>query len=429
MPDIFAQLEQLKAISDKRKLITDELKAINDKREGGDTSPGLVERAGNLMTAAAKLEAQEVSARKVDPDALAGLPAGSLEAAPGAAGVKARGAKQVLAKGEKVSDWVKARGAGGRDFDINAAWDAFARGMIGNDWQPWQEKFAVKAAMSTAEPGGGYLVPDILSGSVIDRMRAATPIFAAGAQTVPMTASTLDIARVTGDPSASWHAESAGITASDVTLDRVRFTARTLPTLVKVSRELAEDAPNLGQVVEQAIAGALGAELTRVSLRGSGTAPEPQGIRNQTGVELFAIGANGGPLTIDMLIDRHTAIATANAAANGIIWHPRTSGGVSKLAKDANGVYFPLPSPLAELGRFTTTTIPANLAKGTGTNLTEVYMGDWAQLLIGLRTALRIEPLRERFADNGEYAFLAWMRADVQLAHGAAFSVITDTTT
>lgn len=92
MPDIFAQLEQLKAISDKRKLITDELKAINDKREGGDTSPGLVERAGNLMTAAAKLEAQEVSARKVDPDALADLPAGSLEAAPGAAGHKALGA-------------------------------------------------------------------------------------------------------------------------------------------------------------------------------------------------------------------------------------------------------------------------------------------------------------------------------------------------
>lgn len=209
----------------------------------------------------------------------------------------------------------------------------------------------------------------------------------------------------------------------------MRFTARTLPALVKVSRELAEDAPNVGKVVRQGIAGAIGAELTRVALRGSGVAPEPLGIRNQTGVELFAFGANGGPLTIDALIDRVIAIRTANAEPTGIVWHPRTSGGMTKLAKTTDGAYFPLPSPLAELGKFTSTTVPANLAKGTGTNLAEVYFGDWPQLLIGLRSSLRIEPLRERFADDGDIGFLAWMRADVQLEHGAAFSVISDTST
>lgn len=334
--------------------------------------------------------------------------------------------RERLTKDQSVKSWVIEHGAA--DLDVDAAWDAFAAGVVGNDWQKWMKDFASKT-MGTGEPGGGYLVPDVLSGDVIDRMRASTPIFAAGASTVPMTATTHDIARITGDPSASWHAESAAITASDATLDRVRFTARTLPALVKVSRELAEDAPNVGKVVRQGIAGAIGAELTRVALRGSGVAPEPLGIRNQTGVELFAFGANGGPLTIDALIDRVIAIRTANAEPTGIVWHPRTSGGMTKLAKTTDGAYFPLPSPLAELGKFTSTTVPANLAKGTGTNLAEVYFGDWPQLLIGLRSSLRIEPLRERFADDGDIGFLAWMRADVQLEHGAAFSVISDTST
>lgn len=432
--DAFMQrLDQLRAAHDKHETIRAEMKHINAKMEKGDDSPGLTQRFGNLTIAQAKLADEITRLRdfsgtpgEIDPDALESGADGSRQG--GKVTAKAK-PKQVLARTDSVADWLKGRGAGQGSFDVEAGWDAFARGMIGNDWQPWKQDFEVKASMSTAEPGGGYLVPDVLSGSVIDRMRALTPIFRAGAQTVPMTASTLDIARVTGDPTASWHSESAAITASDATLDRVRFTARTLPVLVKVSRELAEDAPNLGAVVQQAIAGAIGAEITRVALRGSGTAPEPDGVLNQTGVELFAIGANGGALTIDMLIDRVVAIRNANAEPNAVITSPRTDGGITKLAKDSQGNYFALPSPLAELGRFYTTTVPNNLAKGTGTNLSELYMGDWAQLLIGMRTALRIETLRERFADTGEYAFLAWMRMDVQLAHGAAFSVITDTTT
>jgi HK97 family phage major capsid protein len=84
---------------------------------------------------------------------------------------------------------------------------------------------------------------------------------------------------------------------------------------------------------------------------------------------------------------------------------------------------------VAALEKFQTTVIPTNLTKGTGTNLTEVYVGDFRQLLIGMRMQLGIRPLLERYADTGEYAFSAWMRCDIQLEHGPAFSAVTDTTT
>lgn len=339
---------------------------------------------------------------------------------------------EVLAAAHSTLEWVKARDASAREFtDYSGAWNALAAGLVHDDWDAWRGDYKKIFAGLSSGGEGGELIPAPLSGDVIDLMRSATPIFQAGATTVPMTARTLDIARVTADPaSATWHAEAGTITPDTaMTLDKVTFTAKTLPVIVKASMELAEDAGNLGEVVRRALAGAIGVELTKKALRGDGTANTPTGIRNSTGVEAFAIGANGGPLTIDMLIDRVSAIRGENAEPNALMWNPRTAGGVTKLAKDANGVYFELPSPLAELDKFATTAIPKNLAKGTGTNLSEVYFGQWSQLLIGMRTNLRIRVLDQRYADTGEIAFMAWLRADVKLAHGEAFSVITDTTT
>jgi HK97 family phage major capsid protein len=335
-----------------------------------------------------------------------------------------------LSREHSVTDWAKAHGARGDGHDTDQAWAAFCQGLVQDDWSAWKADFgpSMQLAMSTAEPGGGYLVPDLLSARIIDRLRAATVVIEAGAVTVPMGATTLAIPRITGDPTAAWHAESGTITPSDVTVDQVKFTAKTLPFIVKVSRELSEDAPGLPEAIRRAIVGAAMVELNRVALRGDGTANSPTGIRNQSGVTLFAIGANGGALTHDMLIDRVGDVTGANAQPNALIWTPRTATGVAKF-KDTTNQYIPLPQPVAALEKFQTTVIPTNLTKGTGVNLTEVYVGDFRQLLIGMRMQLGIRPLFERYADTGEYAFSAWMRCDVQLEHGPAFSVVTDTTT
>jgi HK97 family phage major capsid protein len=196
-----------------------------------------------------------------------------------------------------------------------------------------------------------------------------------------------------------------------------------------VSRELQEDAPGLGQAVQQAIQGSAMVELTRAALRGDGTANSPTGIRNQSGVTLFAIGANGGPVTHDMLIDRVGDITGANAQPNALIWAPRTAIGVAKFKEATTNAYMPIPEPVASLAKYQTTVIPINITKGTLPTATELYFGDFTQLLIGMRLQLGIQLLRERYADTGEYAFSAWLRADVQLEHGPAFSVITDSST
>jgi hypothetical protein len=67
--------------------------------------------------------------------------------------------------------------------------------------------------------------------------------------------------------------------------------------------------------------------------------------------------------------------------------------------------------------------IPINLTVGTSTYTSEVYTGQWNQLLVGIRTGFTLKFLGERFIDNGQYAFLAYLRGDIQLAQPAAFAV------
>jgi hypothetical protein len=59
----------------------------------------------------------------------------------------------------------------------------------------------------------------------------------------------------------------------------------------------------------------------------------------------------------------------------------------------------------------------------TSTDTSEVYTGEWSNLLVGIRTGLRILFLSERFMDTMEYGFIAYLRGDIQLAQPAAFAV------
>jgi hypothetical protein len=79
--------------------------------------------------------------------------------------------------------------------------------------------------------------------------------------------------------------------------------------------------------------------------------------------------------------------------------------------------------------KYSSNQIPINL--GAGTNESECYIGDFAQVMLGMRTNLTIEVSRQA-ADATGSAFSnlqvwirAYLRADVQLAHPDHFNVLT----
>jgi HK97 family phage major capsid protein len=266
-------------------------------------------------------------------------------------------------------------------------------------------------------------VPVTLLTQLIDLMRAKTVCIQAGALTVPIDTETTNIARVAADPTPAWRNEAAAFSVADPTFEKVSFTPKSLGVLVKVSQEILEDSANLNEALIGCFAGAFAVELDRVGLFGTGSAPQPHGISGTSGVGSVDMGTNGLALAnYDPIVDAVSALLTANAASpTAAIMAPRTLTKSAKL-KDSQNQPLRKPDLIGNLPFLATTSVPINQAHGTSNVASEIIVGDFTQLMFGIRRNLTVRVLRERFlSDNGQIGFLADLRADVQLRHPQSF--------
>jgi HK97 family phage major capsid protein len=343
---------------------------------------------------------------------------------------------QTLKPEQRMADWVREHGGGYTASDAvhglgddpeRCSLGRMVRGAITGNWQ--NAELEQRALSESVLASGVYLVPTPLAGTMIDRVRNAARVFQAGATTVPMTAQTLKLARLAGGQGVSWKAEGDAVTGTDMTFEPITLSAKTLPVLVKLSVELADDMTEEGSnLIEHEIAQALSLELDRAALRGSGsgTGAEPQGVRNQSGVTITSLGASGATPNWDHVIDGASTVRNANIEPSAILWASRTEQTFGKY-KLSTGEYMPPPPTLAGVSRLTTNQLPVNLTVGSSSDCSEIMIGRWSDLLVGIRTDLRFEVrvLNERFIDSGQYGLWAYLRADVQLAHPASFTVLT----
>jgi HK97 family phage major capsid protein len=329
----------------------------------------------------------------------------------------------VLTREQSVYDWLQQRGRFDQAQAEGLSFDRYLRGMATGQWEGAEHERALAEGTVGA---GGALVPAPLSALVIDLARNRTVVMRAGAQTVPMTSQTLALARLTSEGTPAWKSENATITAADMVFDRVTFTARTLVRTILLSVELFEDAdPSSEDVIANAFAGQMAVELDRVALLGTGTPPEPKGVLNQTGVTLTAHGAAGTVISnFNWWLDAIGAVRAAGFEPNAHIQAPRSSTSLSKLKEATTNAY--MAPPVGLLPMLTTKSVPINITVGVSTDTSYIFTADWSNLLVGIRTDFTLRFLGERYlADNLQYAFLAYLRADVQLAQPTAFVVDT----
>jgi HK97 family phage major capsid protein len=331
----------------------------------------------------------------------------------------------VLTREQSVYDWLQTRGAFDRYQDQPLNLQRYLRGMATGEWDGAEHERALAEATVGA---GGALVPAPLSARVIDLMRARTVVLRAGGVTVPMTSQTLALARLTGEGTPAWKTEGANITAADLTFDRVSFTARTLVRRVDLSVELFEDAdPSSEDVIARSFAGQMAVEVDRAALLGTGAAPEPRGVLNQSGITTTSHGANGTAITnYDWWLDAIGAVRAAGFEPTAHVQAPRSSASLSKLKEATTNAYLAPPSGLLPMLMLTTRSVPITVTTGTSTDTSYVFTAQSDQLMVGIRTGFTLRFLGERFlADTLSYSFVAYLRADVQLAQPSAFVVDT----
>jgi len=341
-----------------------------------------------------------------------------------------------LTRDASFAEWYEQRNGSGlnfdgltgdaRDFNLGRVLGGLVRPDVRRDMTDAE----ARALAEGVDAQGGFMIPEFLASKVIDRVRNKAQVLRAGALTVPMQSDTLNLARLAGGNAAQWKAENDVVTDSDQTYERVTLKTHTVVCQQKLSVELFEDlSPEGSKTIENEIISALALALDYAALRGDpgATAEQPRGIRNQAGVNLIDLGANGAtPTDFDFLIDAIAAIRDENGEASAAIMASRTLTTLDKL-KDSTGQPLRQPEVVANLTKLTSNQIPTNLAHGTSNDTSEVYVGGFENVLIGVRPSLsfRFRVLNERYMDRLQVAFIAWLRADVALAHPEHLSVVT----
>lgn len=388
------------------------------QRSDFDAATRRVADAGHLVEAVE----QALADKQVDYSQLVHVGGGDVDARALLVGSPDRYDGGPLSRSQTFVGAVRAAGLV-RDGEEQLSLGRYLRGVVVGDWRGADPE---RRAMSEGVlASGGYLVPTILSASIIDKARNRTQVMRAGARLIPMPNRTLDVAKWVGDPSPVWHSEAAAITASDGTIGKVTLDAKALAGLTVVSRELLEDAAGVDDQLRAAFAAQFALTVDKAALYGSGTAPEPRGVKLTSGITTLSLGANGSALqNYDWLVDAVGTLADLNEQATGVIYAPRTSRVLGKLKDTTNQPLTP-PTYIGGLARYDSNQVPTTLSQGTATTASDAFTGDWSQLLIGVRTGLQIQVLNERYADTGQIGLLCWWRGDVAVARPAAFVVTT----
>lgn len=300
----------------------------------------------------------------------------------------------------------------------------FMRGVANMTTTP-----AVRNALTVGtDTAGGFAVPSRLMPGILSALAPVSSLLQAGASIVPIEdgAKSFTTAAINAIPTAAWRAESGVLATSDATFRAVLATPRSCSFQFKMSRELLADGQNITEALYIAIAQSFARELDRVGLLGSGTAPEPRGVLNTSGIQTVANGVNGAALaSYANIFSAAQAILQADAPMpTAAIMSPRSLIKLGGLT-DTTTQPMRVPVMLEKLKLIGTSQISNALTVGTSTDCSQIFVGDFTNLYFIMREAMSVQVLNELYAGTGEIGFACHMRADVALSYPAAFCVVT----
>jgi HK97 family phage major capsid protein len=229
---------------------------------------------------------------------------------------------------------------------------------------------------------GGFMVPEQLFGGLIDLARAKSVLAAAGMRTLLMSSDSLLIPTVASDVVPALRGENDPIAESNPTFGAIRMVAKNAGVLTKVSRELAEDAPELlAEQLGMLLVKAMVTTMDQWGLNGTGGV-QPAGLYLANG-----IGTTGSIGSVDWtdIAAAATAIRKLNHEPNAVILSPErydelfnteTGDGVNA----ARG-WLDVPPSLRTLQFLQTTNNPD----------TKAMVGDFTRYAMGLRSSPLVE--------------------------------------
>lgn len=285
--------------------------------------------------------------------------------------------------------------------------------------------------VGTTTAGGHTVATDLLGASFIEILRNQLSVMAAGATMLTGLVGNVAIPRQTGAATGYWVAENGAPTESQQAFDQVTMAPKTVGAFTDISRRLLlQSSIDIEAFVRMDLAKIIALAIDLGALNGSGASNQPTGILQTSGIGSVAIGTNGGALTWDAVVDLESAVGTANAdaATASYITNAKLRGRMKKTAELGNTANIPIwrNNEVNGYQAIASNQVPGNLTKGSGTALSALLFGNFADLLIGMWGGLDLIVDPYTGSTAGTVRTVALQDVDVAVRRVASFAACVD---
>jgi len=318
--------------------------------------------------------------------------------------------------------------------EIAARTGKAARGF----YMPSNISFRTNQTVGTNNVGGFLKPTDHLGDEFIEALKARLVVGQAGARVLQGLKGDIAIPKMSAETSnVSFVAEDSAPSEGNATFAQVTMSPKTLACQLDISRKLMlQSDPSIEAVLRQDVINSFARKIDEVALEGGGS-NEPSGIIASSTGNVVAIGTNGGAITYAKCVDMVEAVEVDNAILNDasvkFVGNPKVTANLRTVSKQSSGVEgnFILGEDNRILGYdyLSSTLVPSDLSKGTGSNLSALIFGDFSQLMLGFYSGVDVivDPYTGSNAGTTRLAF--FQDFDVALRHDDSFSVIKDIVT
>lgn len=242
----------------------------------------------------------------------------------------------------------------------------------------------------------------------------------------------LELPRKTGETTANWTGETTAATETNPTFEKFKLSPKRLAAFTEYSLQLLRQSSiGVENMVREDLAFATQKAVDLAAINGSGSSNQPTGILNISGISSVAIGTNGGAPTRDHLVDLVAAIDTSNALMGNLsfLTTPGVKGKLMKTKTDAGSgifVWSEGTSNLIGYNAATSTQVPSNLTKGTGTNLHAILFANWSELIVA--SWLGLDVIVNPYSRDTEGLIRTTVNSfwDINVRHKESFAAIVD---
>lgn len=304
---------------------------------------------------------------------------------------------------------------------------------------PESAEYAEKALAAQDSAGGGFLIREQFDDGLIELLRPASVVRSLNPIMVGLDTGTLNIPKHSAGSAGGWIGENSNITKTQPAFGMVTLQAHKYASLVPVSNDLIRRSNYSTQtIIRDDLVADISTATDLAFLRGDGTAGQPKGLRYLAG-NTFA--ANATVSVVNVVDDLGKMIQyllddNVRMLRPGWIFSPRTwrylytvlDGNANFVFKSEleKGTLFGFPYKA-------TTNIPSNL--GTGTDESEVYLVDMADVVVGEATGILVDVSGSAAYHDGtsvvasfsldQSVIRAIIEVDINTRHGVSVGVIT----